>query len=447
MLCAAWVGLGAGLLPRARRRPRGPARDRDAGGLRHRLRLPLRAADEPLVVALHRSASPCPVTRGRCPTCPARRCVENLHRFGIYTLLTSTGGLGHRPGDHQLAGDRAARSGGAGHAAPGGAQGAYAAPARPAATGQRPAGDLIPPASTASAGWPIAATPGPPGSAPAAAARATTCSRSGRCAPTGWPRTATARSWCPVRDRRTARPARAQGRLPRRRGRARAPGAAGLAGRRGGAAAAGRPAPAGAAAGAAAATARSTTVEPSRPARSWPGSTAGCTSRRRRSCPALVGGGALGGRGWAPCRRRPGAAPAGRAGRVASAATWRGTRPPTGAAPRRPALPERAGRRPRAVAGDRPEADERRPAAELAPMLWNRWDEVVADGDVREAVRGASSPSSTRRARRGPRPGLGRGARARDGASTSSTARGAASRAAGRDAVTTAVTVAKAMQD
>lgn len=27
------------------------------------------------------------------------------------------------------------------------------------------------------------------------------------------------------------------------------------------------------------------------------------------------------------------------------------------------------------------------PHAELAPMLWNRWDEVVASGDVREAVR------------------------------------------------------------
>lgn len=38
-----------------------------------------------------------------------------------------------------------------------------------------------------------------------------------------------------------------------------------------------------------------------------------------------------------------------------------------------------AGRDPDRAAGD--------PHHEPAPMLWSRWDEVVANGDVREAVR------------------------------------------------------------
>ena len=42
---------------------------------------------------------------------------------------------------------------------------------------------------------------------------------------------------------------------------------------------------------------------------------------------------------------------------------------------------------PGALAGHRPQADVGDPHYEPAPMLWNRWDEAVASGDVRDAVR------------------------------------------------------------
>ena len=38
------------------------------------------------------SASRCPATRARCPSSPGAPLLENLHRFVVYTLLTSTGG-------------------------------------------------------------------------------------------------------------------------------------------------------------------------------------------------------------------------------------------------------------------------------------------------------------------------------------------------------------------
>ena len=90
------------------------------------------------------------------------------------------------------------------------------------------------------------------------------------------------------------------------------------------------------------------------------------------------------------------------------------------------------------------------PHAELAPMLWNRWDEVVASGDVREAVRERfftlvdHAELDEDRARawvvvrelvqvlehlEGPTPGTGVGADVDD------------------ELVTTAVTIAKAVQD
>ena len=49
---------------------------------------------------------------------PGRPVLENLHRFGIYTLLTSTGQLGHRARDHQLGGPGGAGSRRADHPAP-----------------------------------------------------------------------------------------------------------------------------------------------------------------------------------------------------------------------------------------------------------------------------------------------------------------------------------------
>ena len=89
MLVAGWVGMGAGLLPR-----------RLAGraeivvlvvygvlaayfyGLAHEhVGLAVRARIE---VPGHEAPS--------CRTSPGRRCCENLHRFLIYTLVTSTGG-------------------------------------------------------------------------------------------------------------------------------------------------------------------------------------------------------------------------------------------------------------------------------------------------------------------------------------------------------------------
>ena len=104
MLCAAWVGMGAGLLPR---RVTGRARDRDAGGVRRVRGVRLRPADEPLRLAVPRSASRCPGTRTRWPTSPGAAVLENLQRFLVYTLLTSTGGWDTGPRDHQRGRDRA----------------------------------------------------------------------------------------------------------------------------------------------------------------------------------------------------------------------------------------------------------------------------------------------------------------------------------------------------
>ena len=56
------------------------------------------------------------------------------------------------------------------------------------------------------------------------------------------------------------------------------------------------------------------------------------------------------------------------------------------AGPRRPALRERAGRRPRAVAGDRPQADERRPALRAGADAVEPLGRGSA-GDVRDGVR------------------------------------------------------------
>ena len=125
----------------------------------------------------------------------------------------------------------------------------------------------------------------------------------------------------------------------------------------------------------------------SRRARSWPASTRSCTCRRCRSCaPSRRTSNA----GSPSCDelpgRRPGPAPAGRAGALARRATSSPTPTAPARDPRRPALRQRARRRPGAVAGDRPEADDRRPA------LRGRADAVepvggAGAGDVRDGVR------------------------------------------------------------
>ena len=96
---------------------------------------------------------------------------------------------------------------------------------------------------------------------------------------------------------------------------------------------------------------------------------------------------------------------------------------------------------PKPMAGD--------PHYEPAPMLWNRWDEVVASGDVRDAVRRrfhtlVDAASSTRT---GPATGS---------SSASCTTRCGLSRtpppaaaldAEDREPITAAVAIAKAVQD
>ena len=71
MIVSAWVGMGAGLLPR---RSTGRRRDRDAGGVRRGGGVRLRAPDEPLRLAVRARHRACRARRGRCPTCRGRRC-------------------------------------------------------------------------------------------------------------------------------------------------------------------------------------------------------------------------------------------------------------------------------------------------------------------------------------------------------------------------------------
>ena len=113
-----------------------PRRDRDAGGVRRGRGVRLRPADEPLRLAVRRSASTCPATRARWRSCPATRCWRTCSGSLVYTLLTSTGQLGHRPGDHQRGRDRGARPGGPDHAAPG-APARDASPVTGVVTGRR----------------------------------------------------------------------------------------------------------------------------------------------------------------------------------------------------------------------------------------------------------------------------------------------------------------------
>ncbi len=87
MLCSAWVGMGAGLLPR---RVTGRAEIAHARGVRRGGGVHVRAADQPLVVAVrarHRGAR----SRPALAFVPGDPTIENLHRFLIYSLITSTG--------------------------------------------------------------------------------------------------------------------------------------------------------------------------------------------------------------------------------------------------------------------------------------------------------------------------------------------------------------------
>ena len=82
-------------------------------------------------------------------------------------------------------------------------------------------------------------------------------------------------------------------------------------------------------------------------------------------------------------------------------------------------------------------------------MLWNRWDEVVATGGVRDAVRRRfHTARGHRRARRGPGPGLGGGPRgAQRAVGGEDAARGPVADAADREWLTMCIAIAKAVQD
>ena len=85
------VGLGRhGCGPAAAAGDR-PGRDRDAGGVRRRRGVRLRAADEPLRLAVRCSASQVPGHEGSLSYVPGRRCWRTCSTFVVYTLITSTG--------------------------------------------------------------------------------------------------------------------------------------------------------------------------------------------------------------------------------------------------------------------------------------------------------------------------------------------------------------------
>ena len=81
MFACAWIGLGAGLLPRGDR----PPRDLDARRVRRGVRVPLRAAAQPVVLAVHARRRHAAVVR------PRRALVENLHRYLVFDVTTSLG--------------------------------------------------------------------------------------------------------------------------------------------------------------------------------------------------------------------------------------------------------------------------------------------------------------------------------------------------------------------
>ena len=108
MLAASWVGLGAGLLPRASGRPR----DARAGRLRRRRRLRVRVPAEPVVLAVHDRR------RRQLSFVAGGAVLENLHRFCAVHGGHLDLGLGHRPGRHQRGGDRRGRPRRARRAAP-----------------------------------------------------------------------------------------------------------------------------------------------------------------------------------------------------------------------------------------------------------------------------------------------------------------------------------------
>ena len=89
MLVSAWVGMGAGLLPR---RVTGRWEIAMLAAYGVVAAYALRAADEPVRLAVPARHRRSPATsRPRCRSTPQAPLLENLPRFGAYTLITSTG--------------------------------------------------------------------------------------------------------------------------------------------------------------------------------------------------------------------------------------------------------------------------------------------------------------------------------------------------------------------
>jgi energy-coupling factor transport system substrate-specific component len=88
MLCAAWIGLGAGLLPR---RVRGRAEIAMLVGYgivcAYAFGLLMNLSSWPYALGIA-----VPGHTGSLSFVPGAPLIDNLHRFGVYTLLTSTGG-------------------------------------------------------------------------------------------------------------------------------------------------------------------------------------------------------------------------------------------------------------------------------------------------------------------------------------------------------------------
>ena len=93
MLCSAWIGLGAGLLPRDWRAvrcgaaPRSRCSSSTASSCAYGFGLLMNLSSWPYVLGIA-----VPGHSGALAFVPGAPMVENLHRFLVYTLLTSTGG-------------------------------------------------------------------------------------------------------------------------------------------------------------------------------------------------------------------------------------------------------------------------------------------------------------------------------------------------------------------
>ena len=116
MLVSAWVGMGAGLLPR-RVTGRAEIAMLAAYGVfaAYAFGLLMNLSSWPFLLGISVPGHEATAISFD-PTAPL---AENLQAFLVYTLITSTTQLRHRPGDHQRGRDRRARPGRAGHPAPG----------------------------------------------------------------------------------------------------------------------------------------------------------------------------------------------------------------------------------------------------------------------------------------------------------------------------------------